>query len=434
MASDDEVPFTVTEKGVSAPSGARTGTFATLKIRNYRLFWSGNLANFFAMMMQSPAQAWLAYELTRSPLMLGLVSAAWALPICLFSFIGGVFIDRFQKRNLLILGQACSAVLMLAIGILIATGHIQYWHLLMTAFINGTLSSFSFPTSQALIPELVPRDKLFNAIALNSAGFNITRVAGPALSGTLIGLGGASTAYFTAVGFFALSVVLTSMLPPTSRIVKGVRRSIKKELQEGFGYLRAHSIILTLIAMEIVLNILGMPFQNLMPVFADIFRVKAFGYGMLMAITGVGALIGSLGIATFNHRIRARGRFLLTSGIIYGVTLIVFATSPYWGSALGLGGGTVFAASVILMLVGIFSTFYLSTSNTTIQMMVKDEVRGRVMGVYGIVMGLMPLGVLPAGAVAEAIGAPLTITMLGALLTGFMLAMGVFAVSVRKLA
>jgi MFS family permease len=414
-----------------ASAGVWERTFDTFKIRNYRWFWIGSFTSFFGMQMQAPAQSWLAFQLTHSALSLGLVSAAWGVPILLFSILSGVLIDRVPKRNLLRAGQIASSLVMLVTGILISTGLIQYWHLLVAAFLNGISSAFTFPTSQALIPEVVPRLKLFNAIALNNAAFNVSRIAGPALAGALIGLTGTASAYYSAVGLTLLAAFSISMLPLV-QVAGKLGRSVKRELGEGFGFLRANSIILVLIGMEIVVTILGMPFQNLMPIFSDILHLDAFGYGLMLSMTGLGALLGALSVAAFGH-FKGRGKFLLSIGLIYAVSLALFANSTRIGDFLGLDAQVVHLTFVLLALVGGFGTVYIATSNTLIQMQVRDEVRGRVMGVYGIVVGLIPIGVLPAAAVAQTLGAPQAVTILASIMACFMLMMLFFNRRVKKL-
>jgi MFS family permease len=187
-----------------------------------------------------------------------------------------------------------------------------------------------------------------------------------------------------------------------------------------------------LMGLEIVLTILGMPVQSLMPVFSDLLNLDALGYGLLLAMAGIGALMGALGVAAFGH-FKGKGKFLLAMGLIYALTLVFFANSTRIGNFLNLEGHTLYVAYVLLALTGVFGTAYIATSSTLIQMQVTDEVRGRVMGVYGIVIGLIPIGVLPASAVAESLGAPFAVTILGLVLAAFMIIMLAFNRRVKKL-
>ena len=407
------------------PARRSRRTFDALHIRDYRWYWLGTLASFFGMQMQMLAQSWLAYELTHSPFKLGLVSAAWGLPMLLFSLLSGVIIDRVQKRSLLMACQACMGVITLALAILITTGFIQYWHLLAASLLVGIAFSFNLPGRLAIVPEIVPRDNLYNAIALSSGAANLARVAGPALAGVLIGVSGTAGAYYCALVCYGVASASLFMLPATSKVSFRPGRSIMQDLMEGLQYLRDHSIILTVLAMEFVFAVFGMPYQSLMPVFAELLEVKALGYGFLMAMVGIGALFGSLVIASLGN-FRRKGRLLLLAGITFGIMLVIFANTPSLGTALNMGSSTFYLALFLLVLVGITSTGYTSTSVTVIQIYISDEVRGRVISVYGTVIGLFPVGVLLTGAIAETQGAPFAVTVGGVLLAGFMLIM-VFA-------
>jgi MFS family permease len=419
------------EEVVVAPGGWLR-TFAALRLRDYRWYWLGTLASFFGMQIQWPTQAWLAYELTHSPFKLGLVSAAWGFPVFIFSLFGGVITDRVQKRNLLIVSQACIALITLVVAILISTGLIQYWHLLAAALFSGVTFSFNMPARQAIVPEIVPRETLFNAIVLSSGGMNVTRVAGPAIAGVLISIIGTDGAYYCALGFNLISVALIAKLPLTSKVGLRPGISMLKDLTEGLKYMRAHTLILTLLGMEVMLVLFGMPFQSLMPVFAELFEVEALGFGFLMAMVGIGALAGSLGIASLGD-FKRKGQLLLIAGITFGGTLILFANAHALGYLLNMQTNSFYLALFFLMLVGATSTAYMSTNNTLIQMNITDEIRGRVMSVYMMIFGLMPLGALPAGALAESFGAPFPITLGGAVLAIFMLLITFLRPRVRHL-
>lgn len=389
--------------------GVRPGTLAALRIRNYRWYWLGQLGSFLGLQMAWPTQAWLAYELTGSAFMLGLVTACVGLPMLTLSLLGGVLADRLQKRDLMMVGQIGLGVANLVAAVLISTGLIQFWHLLMVALATGTTFALTMPARQAIVPELVPRGTLLNAIALSSGVMNATRVVGPALAGALIAGIGTQGAYYAAVGCISVAVVFLAMLPPTSPTGERAQTSVARELAQGLRYVRRHSMVLTLLGMAVVMALFGMPFQSLMPVFAEILEVEALGYGFLMAMTGVGALVGSLVIASLGD-FKRKGLLMLGFGISFGVTLVIFANV-----------GSLYLSLFMLTLVGAASTGFMAINNTVIQMNISNEVRGRVMSVYMMTFGLMPLGTLPTGAIAEAMGAPFAVTLGGCLLTGFIL-------------
>jgi len=413
----------------AAPAGWLR-TFAALRLRAYRWYWLGTLASFFGMQMQWPAQGWLAYELTHSPFKLGLVGAAWGFPLFIVSLFSGVIADRVQKRNLIIVSQACLAIVTLVVAVLISTGLIQYWHLLVASLVSGVIFSFNIPGRQAIVPELVPREMLLNAIALSSGGMNLTRVAGPALAGVLISTIGTAGVYYAALGCSVVSIASLAMLPATSSLRQ--RESLLRDFTDGLRYLLGHGTVLTLLGMEMVLVLFGMPFQSLMPVFAELLQVKALGFGFLMAMVGIGALFGSLGIASLGD-FKRKGQLLLIAGVTFGVTLVFFANAHSLCTRLNLGAGSFYLALFFLLLAGAANTSYMSINNTLIQMNISDSVRGRVMSVYMMTFGLMSLSSLPAGAMAGSLGAALPVTIGGVVVVLFMLVMAFSYSRVRNL-
>lgn len=396
-------------------------TFAALQIPGYRWYWLGTASAFMGMQMQWPAQAWLAYELTGSAFKLGLVSAAWGAPMLLLSLLGGVLADRMQKRDLLIMSQLGLGVINLAVAVLISVGLIEYWHLLVAATLSGTVFAFNMPARQAIIPELVPRRTLFNAIVLSSGVMNASRVVGPALCGVLIAGAGTQGAFYTAVGCILIAVPFLAKIPLTAPAGRRGRVSMATEIGQGLRYVRGNPLILTLLGMVLVVVLFGMPFQSLMPVFAEILEVEALGYGFLMAMVGIGAVAGSLVIANLSD-FRRKGLLTLCLGISFGLTLVLFANV-----------GSLYPSLIVLTVVGASSTGFMSTNNTLIQMNITDEVRGRVMSVYMMTFALMPLGTLPAGAIAETLGAPFAVTLGGSILAAFVLLLAVLRPQLRRL-
>jgi len=396
-------------------------TFESLGIPSYRWYWLGTASAFLGMQMQWPAQSWLAYELTDSALMLGLVSAAWGVPMLLLSLHGGAMADRIEKRRLLVLSQVLMGVLNLVVALLITLDVIEFWHLMVVAALSGTVFAFNMPARQAIIPELVPRKSLFNAIVLSSGAMNATRVLGPAVAGVLMAAMGVDGAFYVSVAFTLAAAAFLLKLPATGPERSTSRRAVSSDIFEGLRYIRAHPIVMVLLSMALALVLLGMPYQNLMPVFAKVLDVEELGFGFLMAMTGVGALIGSLAIASMGD-FKRKGALTLASGIALGATLILFANAP-----------SIALALPALLATGAASTGFMSVNNTLIQMNIPDDVRGRVMSVYMMTFGLMPLGVLPASAIADSMGADVAVTIEGAVLVAFVLALAVFRRDVRRL-
>ncbi len=425
MPSDGQTPpATIT----SVPKRGWRATLDALSIRNYRLFWTGTLASYFAGQMQLPTQMWLAFQLTHSPLLLGLSTAFQGIPQLIIAPFGGLIIDRFQKRSLIMFTQAFTIVINLSIAILITTGLIQYWHLLVSSFLSGVTSAFNMPARNSIVAELVPREKMYNAFALNNGANNIARVAGPALAGVLIGLIGTQGAYYVGVGFNFLAVITISFLPATSKLGLFGNKSALDNLKEGFAYLKVHSVIWYLISMEIGLTFFGMFYQGLMPVFANLLNAGSEKYGLMMSVVGIGALIGVVSMASMAN-FKHKGMVLLSAGIGFGIFLVFFGNTVN----VGLGDNAYFLALFALFGVGMSQFTYTATSLTLIQLQVSDEYRGRVTSTYQIVIALYPFSILLAGAIAQAIGAPLTLTIGGSCLALFMITIAVFGRRVRAL-
>lgn len=345
-----------------------------------------------------------------------------ALPMIVLSMYSGVIIDRIQKKTVLIAYQIFSSVVCILVAVLISTSLIQYWHLLLASFLNGVNAAFYLTSRNAIVPELVPGEKIYNAVALNNVGSNIAQIAGPALSGVLIALIGTDGAYYASVGFTLASAGLYSLLTATSQIVINKGRPMTKNLSEGLHYIRIHNILIIFFAFECMVTIFGFSYQNLLPVFATELNQKSEGYGFMLSAVGAGSLLGSLFVASLGNA-RRKGLILLITCGALGITLILFTFSGTIVKALGTETGSFYVAIFMLMLVGMATYAYLTTSNTLIQMNVNSEFRGRINGVYGMVIGLYPVSMLLAGTAAEYLGASLTVMIWGSVLTVFMLIM-----------
>lgn len=407
---------------VVTPELARVTTFTSLRTRNYLWFWLGMVASFAGLQMQIVARGWLVYEITGSPLALGLVSAAFGVPILLFSLFGGVVVDRVQKRNLLIVTHAFNGIITLFIAILITTGAIQVWHLMAAAVFTGIVFVFYGPGRQAIIPELVKRRELLNAIALNSGAMNLMRVIAPAIAGIMVPLVGVAGVYYTVVGCYMVAVVLLFPISLPQRAVAWASSSVGADLKEGVNYILHSPLILSLLAMAFVPLLFGLPYLNLMPVFAvDVLNVGAPGLGMLMTCAGAGALVGSLGIASLGD-FKRKGMLLLALALAFGLTLALFGASHSYALSLA-----------VLVGAGAGGAGYMSVNNTLIQSNVPHRVMGRVMSIYMMTFALMPLGTLPLGALTEAIGPSAAIGASGAIVVLFTLGMAILRPNLRRL-
>jgi MFS family permease len=374
-------------------------TFASLRHRNFRLFWTGQMVSLVGTWMQAVAQGWLVLTLTNSAFLLGLVSAIGSMPILFLALPGGVAADRFDKRRLLMATQATAMVLALALAALTYFEIARIWHVVALAAISGSVFAFDAPSRQAFTVELVGKADLMNAIALNSAVFNAARILGPALAGVLIGFIGMAGCFFSN-GVSFLAVILGLWMIRRERLPPPPRGSAWHEMRAGISYAWNQPVIRSLVMIIAVFSIFGMPYAILMPIFArDILGAGARGLGFLMTANGVGALTGALGLAAFSQT-RSRGRLVMTAGVVFSLSLSAFALSRSFALSL-----------MLLPLVGWSMVSQTATINTLLQTTVPDELRGRVMSLFTFVfMGMMPFGSLLAGAAAQRFGAPAALT------------------------
>lgn len=353
--------------------------------------------------IQQITLGWLLYDLTGSSVLLGALNGLRALPFLVSSPIAGVAADRMDRRKILINTQFVLLVTALGMGTLVASGLLQVWHLFLFTLITGAAWAFNEPVRQTLVPNLVPKEDLMNAVALHSAGFNLTKVIGPALGGLLIALFGAAGNFFVqGLAYAGVLVTLYVMhVPPTP--VQARQSSVVANLKEGFAYVWSTPIVLALMVADLVPRIFAVPYQALMPVFQkDVLGVGPEGLGMLMAAPGVGAVLSTLLLASIAHSFRRKGLLVLGGLISLGVFLILFSRTTSFPLAL-----------VILVAVGGCQIMFMATVNAMVQMTVPDALRGRVMSLYMLDRGLMPAGSLMAGVTAHFIGAPATVSLMG---------------------
>ena len=395
-----------------------TITFAgtrAFRHRNYRLFFGGQAISLVGTWMQQVAQGWLVLQLTHDPLWLGLVSVAQFGPVIIFGLFGGVIADQLPKRRTLMTTQTTAMLLAFALFALTATHLVQVWHVMVLGALLGISNAFDMPARQSFAVEMVGREDVANAVGLNSALFNASRVLGPAAAGLLIGATDISVAFLiNGISFIAVIVAYLMMRDSELRAVPQSARprtwsAVVENLAEGAHYVRTTPMVLMGVTIVGLVATFGMNFQVLVPPLADsILHVGASGYGFLMAASGVGSTIAALWIA-FSRRpspkIIAGGAIALGLG---SILLAVSTSFPVSLLAMAIAGSGGIAMAV--------------TANTTIQLAVPDHLRGRVMSVYTTVFaGSVPAGGLLMGAIASSWGVPLAL-MIGALLS---LAVGV---------
>lgn len=381
---------------------------AAFRYRNYRLFWFGQLVSVTGTWMQSLAQSWLVLSLTTSAFLLGLVSVFQFAPVLLIGLFAGVLVDRVRKRNLLVVTQALSAVLAGLLAVLTWTGRIELWMVYAIAFCLGTVNAFDMPTRQAFVVEMVGKDDLMNAIALNSSLFNAARIIGPAVAGVLLAAVGPAAAFgLNSVSYLAVITGLLMMkLGPHIDVVRG--RGLQ-QLREGLGYVRSTDAILRPILLVGLVATFGMNFNVWIPLLAkQDLNSGAGGFGLLMAASGVGSLIGALALAFLVTSVKRW--MLFTTAATLGALDIALAVAGAIPLAIGI-------AMLVLAAIGFCSTTTMAMANTTVQTSAPDELRGRVMSVYTTVFaGTAPFGALIAGAISNNFGTPASL-FVGGLVT-----------------
>jgi MFS family permease len=375
----------------------------SLRHRNFQLFFGGQLISLIGTWMQSVAQSWLVYRLTGSSLLLGAVGFASQIPVFLVAPIGGTIVDRHNRHRLIVATQMASMILAFILAWLTLTHRVQVWQIFVLAALLGVVNAFDIPARQAFLVDMVGRDDLMNAIALNSSMFNGARIVGPAVAGMMVAAVGEGWCFFAnAVSYLA---VIAGLLMMKVRAYEPPARtaSTLENIIEGFQYVRQTAPIKALLVMLGLVSLVGMPYAVLMPIFADrILHSGARGLGLLMGATGVGALLGALTLAV-KQSLRGLGKWVAVCCAGFGVSLMLFAFSR-----------SLWPSMVLLLPVGFFMMVQMAASNTLIQAMVPDHLRGRVMAVYSMMfMGMAPFGSFFAGAVADRLGAPITVSIGG---------------------
>ncbi len=397
-------------------------TFHALGNRNYRLLWIGQMGHSAALWAEAVARSWLIWELTGSATLLAVVNLLRALPILLFGLLAGVIADRIDKRKILIVCQTVTLVNYVVLAVLITTGSVEVWHVFLSAFIMGSSMAFNQPTRMSLVPVLVEKERLSNAIALNSAAVNVNRILGPAGAGVLIAPLGIGGVYFVSAGIYIVALTATILIRVPRVAAKLKKKSIFSDMTEGFRYVYSQKSIFALIMLALIPMTFAQPYMTLLPVFADrVFDVGESGYGFLLSAVGIGALLAVFIIATVGT-IRRKGLFILFSIFGFGGFLAAFSQT------------TLFPVSLVtIAFVGFTSTSMMVLINTSLLTIAPKELHGRVMGVYRLDRGLMPLGTMVMGPLADAIGAPLTLLIMGGICAVMALVTGLGIKRVRQI-
>ena len=380
--------------------GQRTrNAFGSLRNRNFRLLWIGGIVSHTGDDMQLVAVSWLVLLITNSPFLMGVASLAQGLPRLFFGLIGGVVADRVDRHRLLVICQASEMILAFFFSLLVLTGTIQFWHLLILLPIFGFLKSMYVISRQAYVFDLVGREDLMNALALHSSAMNLAKIIGPSIAGILIGIWGVGWCLFiNGVSFIGILISFFMMHPPAPSKKDHQSPNLFRDLGETFGYLRLDKPILILIIASFAFRMFGLQPEVILPLFAhNVLKVGASGYGFLMAAMGLGAVIGGVTVAGLGD-LQRKGYYFLTTSLIYGFLLILFSFSSWF-----------YVSFFLIFLTGIADISSKTINQTLVQLLSPEQLRGRILGVFMLNQGWKPLGGFLMGAGASLFGAPLAL-------------------------
>ena len=365
-------------------------TFDAFRNPGFRLLWPANFFSYVSRWMQMTLLAWLILELTDSPFYVALVGFFGMIPLLAFGAIGGVLADRMNRRNLLIATQALNLAAAIFMTLLLMSDSIQFWHGYIVVFVSGLGWAFDMPSRRSIVRDLIGGATITNAMALDSVGMHASRMTGPALAGGLIALIGVTGGYFAIIAFYVVSIIFMFMVrvPGQGKAVASV--SVIRNLVEGFAYVRSHRVIFATVIITVLMNLLLFPYVQMVPVIAkDTLEVGPGLMGILLGADGLGAIIGSVSIASAG-RLRHHGRVYLY-GSLLGLTMaLLFAASQWFGVSL-----------VILMLLGLGTAGFGTMQSTIIVISASEEMRGRALGVISIAIGAGPVGALLIGIAAQ---------------------------------
>ncbi len=399
------------KSGVSHPR-PRFNSLRALKYRDFRLYWFGLIFSVTGyMMVVSFSLNWLIYDITGKPLYLGFVGVASAGPAILLNFFGGALADRINLKHLLGLCQSTSAVVIITLTMLYLRDVLEPWHVLLASFAIGAVQAFDSPARQSVLPRLVPREDIPSAVALHSFAWQGMSMLAPTVAGLLVARAGIEYAlFFGASGFIAMASIAQVI---KIRTVERVQRNVVREIADGIGYIKSNRVFAVLIGMAFCNGLFGFSSTfHLMAVFAeDVLDVGSEGMGFLLAALGAGAVTGTIVVGALGDS-QAKGRVIGLGAVWFGTCLILFALSPWYASSLAL-----------LYLAGVGASLCMVTIMSTLHLLVPDQLRGRVMGIYTITFAMPALGVLPIGAIADFANPRLAVALGGAVIISFALGM-----------
>lgn len=405
--------------------------FASLKVKDYRYLWVGMLASAFSLNMQLVAQGWLVYEMTQSALNLTWVTLAFMLPQVVFSLIGGVVADRAPKKPVIGFSPMLNGCATLVMAFIILSGDVTFWDFIWVGALNGTVMALSIPARTAFIPEIVGEKLIFNAMAFNTASWNLSRILGPALAGFMIAIFadgdksshfGVGLVYLVLSGLYFVSGVSVLFISHAGNPVPGERKSPLFETLEGLSYVIHSPIVGGLILLSILPFLFGLTINTLLPAFStDVLKGGPDDLGLLMTGMGAGAILGSLALAKMGG-VPHKGYWIIGTGIAWGLLVTAFALTSEF-----------ILATVCIALIGFVSAVNMSMNRSLVQLQVEQSMRGRIMSIDMMSHGLMPLGVLPIGYIAETVSVPAGLATSGLILCFATLVAGAMMKAVRAI-
>ncbi len=421
--ASDATPPQTPQRKPSRLSPARYPMFESFQYRDFRWVWAGSFISFTAMNMQMITRGWLVLRLADdSPFALALVMLSFSLPSTVVSLIGGALADRLPRKHLVIISQSGNALLTLLLGILDYTGVVTFGYVLAVGVGNGAMMALNMPSRAAIVSEIVPERSLTNAISLNNSAMNLTRILGPVLAGFLIVVIGTSGVFFVVSGIYVFAVLSMVMVKAGSTAVGSSRKGIAGDVKAGILYARSDARLSGLVGLALISTLFGFSFWALMPAWArEALDVQSDGLGMLMMIMGIGALAGTLVLASLSN-LTYRGRMLLGSCLIWGVALAIFSQVPNYAMAVPF-----------LLIIGVVSSVFMSLNMTMLQVLAVPEMRGRMTSINMMTFGAMPLSALPFGAIAERTGTPDALLISGILLVSCTVVFAIAIPSFRRM-
>jgi len=403
-------------------------TFESFKNPVFRIYYGSMVGQWASMSMQMMARSLLVYRITGSGAILGLMALSQAIPQLIVGLLGGAIADRVQKKHIIITAQTFTGLISLSVALAISTGYLgeenshSWWVLVVTAVGQGIVMGFMMPARMAIIPEIVGEDRIMNAISLTMMAQTVFRLIGPALAGFLIDAYSFASIYFIMTGMFAIATVFALFLPHTSITTSTRKRgSTLRDMAEGLKYIRRETLFALIVIFGMCHMISGMPYAQLLPIFTeDILKVGASGMGLLMTVSGIGALIGSLILASMPNK--KRGLLLLFSGIVMSAPLIVFSFSRWWLLSL-----------FMMPLIGMGPTMHGALTGTLIQYYANPDYRGRMQSFVTMGSGLASLGTFIAGVLSDSIGVQWSVGAMAMFLTAVTILYFLFARQITKL-